>query len=145
MNTKLVTVAIVSIIALFGFGAIMLSQNENSSDKSHNSSEDHMSGQPKQPEQSASKAELQESNMVTYKDFEVVPKTIKVKKGTTVTWTNDDTAKHDVTPDQETAEFKASQLFGKGETYSVTFNTQGTYSYYCSPHPYMKGTVEVTE
>ncbi len=86
-----------------------------------------------------------ETNQVSFKGFAVVQKSIKVKKGTTVTWTNEDGAKHDVTPDTESADFKASELFGKGETYSVTFNTAGTYSYYCSPHPYMKGTVEVVE
>lgn len=83
--------------------------------------------------------------MVTYKNFAVVQKTIKVKKGTTVTWTNEDNAKHDVTPETETAEFKATELFGKGESKSITFNTVGKFNYICSPHPYMKGTVEVTE
>lgn len=84
-------------------------------------------------------------NEVIYKNFEVQLEKITVKKGTTVTWTNMDSAKHDVTPDKETEDFKTSELFGKGETYSVTFNTPGTYAYICSPHPYMKGTVEVTE
>ena len=86
-----------------------------------------------------------ETNSVTYKGFAVVQKTIKVKKGTTVTWTNEDSAKHDVTPDQPTANFKASELFGKGGTYKMTFNTVGTFAYHCSPHPYMKGTIEVVE
>ena len=86
-----------------------------------------------------------ESNQVIYKNFDITQPSITVKKGTTVTWTNEDSAKHDVTPVTETEEFKASKLFGKGETYSVTFNTVGSFDYYCSPHPYMKGTVEVTE
>lgn len=86
-----------------------------------------------------------ESNQITYKGFAVSPKMLKVKKGTTVTWTNQDDAKHDVTPDSETADFKASELFGKGESYSVTFNSVGTFNYICSPHPYMKGTIEVVE
>ncbi len=84
-------------------------------------------------------------NEVTYKGFAVVQKKITVKKGTTVTWTNQDNAMHDVTPVNETADFKASELFGKGKTYSMTFNTVGSFDYFCSPHPYMKGTVEVTE
>jgi len=87
----------------------------------------------------------QETNMITYKGFEVAQKSITVKKGTTVTWTNEDDAMHDVTPDTETADFKASELFGKGESHKVTFNTVGSYPYHCSPHPYMKGMVEVIE
>jgi plastocyanin len=31
----------------------------------------------------------------------------------------------------------------KGETYSMTFDTPGTYSYICGIHLFMKGTVEV--
>lgn len=90
-------------------------------------------------------AEILDTDQITYKNFDVLEKTIIVKKGTTVTWTNEDVAAHDVVPDTETTDFKASQLFGKGETYRVTFNTPGTYTYYCSPHPFMKGSIEVVE
>lgn len=86
-----------------------------------------------------------ETNMVKISNFEFLPSKIKVKKGTTVTWTNEDTIRHDVKPDRETEEFKASELLGKGESYAVTFNTAGIYNYFCSPHSYMKGTVEVVE
>lgn len=88
---------------------------------------------------------MMDTNQITYEGFAVTQPLIRVKKGTTVTWTNKDDAKHDVTPDMPTAEFKEGPLFGKGETYSMTFNVAGTYSYHCSPHPYMKGTIEVTE
>ncbi len=82
---------------------------------------------------------------VTIRDYAFSPNTIKVKVGSTVTWTNQDDVRHDVTPDQETDDFEASNLLDKGESYSVKFTKPGTYSYYCSPHPYMKATVEVVE
>ena len=82
---------------------------------------------------------------IVIKDYAFAPATITVKAGTTVTWTNQDADRHDITPDQETADFKASELLARGESYSVTFTTPGTYTYYCSPHPYMTGTVEVVE
>lgn len=82
---------------------------------------------------------------VDIRDYAFTPAKITVKVGATVTWTNEDGMSHDITPDEETADFKASALFSKGESYSVTFNTAGTYTYYCSPHPYMKGTVEVVQ
>lgn len=85
------------------------------------------------------------ASTVEIKDYSYAPGTITVKKGTTVTWTNQDAVRHDVTPDTATDEFKKSELLSKGESFSVTFNTTGTFSYYCSPHPYMKGTVTVTE
>ena len=86
-----------------------------------------------------------ESNTVVIKDYAFSPAAIKVKKGTKVTWTNDDTVKHTVTMDDGSKEGPKSQLFGKGETYSYTFNSVGTFDYHCLPHPYMKATVTVTE
>ena len=144
MNSKVVTGVVVVVVAVIGVGAVMLSGNKESSQKM-SSGENHSSMENKNTDNQAQSSEAQTTDQVAYKNFDVEPKIIKVKKGTTVTWTNEDTAKHDVTPDTETADFKASQLFGKGETYQVTFNTVGKYTYYCSPHPYMKGTVEVTE
>jgi amicyanin len=64
------------------------------------------------------------------------PQDITIKAGDTVTWTNQDTVKHDVDFDS----FK-SPLLGQGETYSHTFDKPGTYSYDCDVHPFMKGRV----
>lgn len=84
-------------------------------------------------------------NTVTIKDFSFQSAKITVKKGTTVTWTNQDEARHDITPDNESADFMASKLLKQGESYSFTFNKVGIYTYKCSPHPYMKASVEVVE
>lgn len=82
---------------------------------------------------------------VAIRDFAYTPATITVKKGSTVTWTNNDAMQHDVMPDAESDDFMGSKLLSKGESYSFTFDTPGTYTYHCSPHTYMKGTVIVTE
>lgn len=85
-------------------------------------------------------------NTVTVQDFAFKPSSITVKKGTTITWTNQDDAHHTVTADAGSPEGgPSSQLLAKGQTYSLTFNTVGTYKYHCEPHPYMHGTVIVTE
>lgn len=68
---------------------------------------------------------------------------LKIKQGTTVTWTNKDDARHDITPDEASDNFMPSELLAKGKSYSYTFKEVGTYAYHCSPHPYMKATVEV--
>lgn len=78
------------------------------------------------------------STMVDIRNNMFSPQEITVKAGDTVTWTNQDPAKHDV----DFKDFK-SPLLGKGETYSHTFETAGTYSYYCDVHPFMKGRVIV--
>jgi len=85
------------------------------------------------------------TNAVTIKDMAFAPGDITIKKGTTVTWTNQDTVGHDVTPVKPTSEFKQSEMLSKGESYSVTFNTVGTFAYFCTPHPFMKAQVTVTE
>ncbi len=93
------------------------------------------------------------------KDFKYSQQNIKIKKGTRVTWTNQDNVQHNVMKshaDDGTAhdapsknEVKSSELAGqllaKGESYSFTFNIVGESPYHCSPHPYMTGLVTVIE
>lgn len=84
-------------------------------------------------------------NKITISGFAFNPSKITVKKGTTVTWTNQDSTQHNVEPDEPSDDFKRSELLAKDESYSFTFEKSGTYSYHCQPHPQMKGTVDVTE
>jgi len=76
------------------------------------------------------------------------PQTIKVKKGTKVTWTNKDSIGHNVVADDaKNAAGLPTQnsLISKDGTYSFTFDKTGTFSYHCTPHPFMTGVVEVVE
>jgi amicyanin len=66
--------------------------------------------------------------------------TMRVRVGTTVTWTNQDSAPHSVTFKNG---MKDSGLLYQGQSFSYTFNTLGTYQYYCTVHPYMVATVTV--
>lgn len=145
MNTKLISVIVVVILAGIGISAVAMKDETSAPAMSTDAMMDMPSESMTSQTQPTAMNGVMETNKVTYKGFAVVEKTIKVKKGTTVTWTNEDSAKHDVTPVTETADFKATDLFGKGESRSITFNTVGTFEYICSPHPYMKGTVEVVE
>jgi plastocyanin len=69
-----------------------------------------------------------------------VPGRIEIEAGTTVEWTNNDPLQHSVTADDGSF---ASGLIGTGSTWRHTFATPGTYTYHCTPHPFMKGTVVV--
>jgi amicyanin len=82
------------------------------------------------------------TNAVKVASYAFSPAVITVKAGTMVTWTNSDAVSHTVTSD--TGTMLKSDLFARGQSYSYTFTTAGTYSYHCVPHPYMKGTVVVT-
>ena len=69
-----------------------------------------------------------------------VPGTITIQAGTTVEWTNNDPLSHSVTSDNGSFD---SGLIGSGNKWRHTFTTPGTYTYHCTPHPFMKGTVVV--
>lgn len=69
------------------------------------------------------------------------PNPVEVKVGETVTWINDDSGRHTVTSKDGVFD---SGMMGKGQSFSYTFNKAGEYSYHCSPHPNMAGTVVVT-
>jgi len=65
---------------------------------------------------------------------------IEIEAGTTVEWTNNDPLQHSVTADDGSFH---SGLIGSGNSWRHTFATPGTYTFHCTPHPFMKGTVVV--
>ncbi|MDB4897561.1 MAG: hypothetical protein JWN15_3823, partial [Firmicutes bacterium] len=70
------------------------------------------------------------------------PPELQVKAGTTVAWLNADSLAHAVaTP---TNAFGDGHI-DPGHKYEYTFQEPGTYDYYCSIHPEMKGTIVVTK
>lgn len=83
------------------------------------------------------------TNTVEIKGFAFNPSTITVTKGTTVKWTHNDGAPHTVTTTSAPVDFDSGRM-NKGGTFSQIFDTAGTYEYYCSIHPSMKGKVIVT-
>ncbi|MEU7642736.1 MULTISPECIES: cupredoxin domain-containing protein [unclassified Streptomyces] len=80
---------------------------------------------------------------VAIKNFAFSPATLKVKAGTTVTWTNQDTDAHTVTSAGSGGPLHSAAL-ATHATYSYTFTKPGTYAYLCTIHPFMTATVEVT-
>jgi plastocyanin len=70
------------------------------------------------------------------------PEKITVKPGTTVTWIHGSQMPHTVSGNADG--LRSSTLY-KGQQYSHTFNTSGSYSYFCELHPSMTGSVVVEE
>jgi len=83
------------------------------------------------------------SNAITIKNFAFSPATLTVRTGTTVTWANQDTAPHQIASDPGTPVAFSSDSLAKGASYRFTFTQPGTYTYYCTIHPTMKGTIIV--
>lgn len=81
------------------------------------------------------------------KHFE--PETITVAKGTTVTWSNEDSTLHTVTsgtPDGGNSgiQFDSSYL-ASDKTFKHTFNKQDTFKYYCTLHPFEVSKIVVSK
>lgn len=82
----------------------------------------------------------QSASAVDIADFAFTPATLEVPVGTTVTWTNADSAPHTATA--RDGSFNTGRI-ADGESRSVTLNTAGTFEYYCAVHPRMVATLVV--
>jgi len=74
-----------------------------------------------------------------------VPSVITIKQGQKVTWSNEDVAFHTVTSGlyDEPRELFDSGHLDPGQKFSVSFDEQGTFDYFCTLHPWMAGKVTV--
>jgi len=80
-----------------------------------------------------------------------IPAEVTIDVGGVVHWTNDDTVAHTIiSGDLNTytrnagSDFDGS-LFQVGSSFEATFDTAGTYPYFCMFHPWMTGSVIVKE
>ena len=80
------------------------------------------------------------SVQVAIKDYKFSPADITVSSGTTVTWTNEDSAPHTV---ESSDKMLKSDELSQGDKYSYTFMKAGKVNYICGIHPSMKGSVTV--
>lgn len=151
MNRTIVSVLIGLVIIGGGIAVLVTSDNKNdqATTSSSGSKDDTMQNMPESSapqSNSSSSSEIASGSVdVEIKDFAYSQKTLKVKKGTKVTWTNRDSVKHDVVPDSQSESFKKSDLLSNGESYNIVFDTVGSFVYHCSVHPNMKASVEVVE
>jgi plastocyanin len=63
------------------------------------------------------------------KSYRFDPKVIEIRAGDTVTWTNEDNFTHTVEVDGQ-----EDHKVGQGESFSIKFDTTGTYHYVCTLH-----------
>jgi plastocyanin len=88
----------------------------------------------------AGKAHAAASASVNMGDFFFSPASVTVATGDTVTWHNSGKEPHTATADDGSFDTGTINSGGSG---SHTFNSAGTFSYICTIHPNMKGTVRV--
>jgi plastocyanin len=76
-------------------------------------------------------------------NFKFTPETLTVKKGTTVTWENEDYAEHTITSDGEDG--PKSDKLAQNQLFSYKFTKAGTYTYFSDDELKPKGSIVVTE
>ena len=80
-------------------------------------------------------------NTIEIKDFNFSPKTLTVKSGEKITWINRDEEPHTVVSVEK--QFKKSSALDTDQEFTITAGAPGTYTYFCSVHPKMTGTIVV--
>jgi plastocyanin len=111
-----------------------------------------------EPDASASTQKAVDSD-VTLVSLNFMPETLTVSAGDTVTWVNGESITHTITSGtfsdvDESTGLRGSEaadglfderLGEEGGTFSYTFDTAGTYQYFCDIHDGMNATVVVEE
>ncbi|MBI5044534.1 MAG: cupredoxin domain-containing protein [Candidatus Levybacteria bacterium] len=82
----------------------------------------------------------EDQRVVSMNDSMFTPESLTVKVGESVTWRNDGMTDHNIVSDDDVF---TTGVLAKGEEGSYTFTKEGTYSYHCSIHPEMTGTIVV--
>lgn len=81
-----------------------------------------------------------------------IPKLVPIQLGVDnkVIWENKDDTAHTVTPDTPyddpySGKFGSLGVVKPGETYEFLFTADQKIEYHCEPHPWMKGSLEITK
>ena len=80
------------------------------------------------------------TNVVTIDNFTFMPPELTVAVGTTVKWVNHDDIPHLVVNKDKAFRSKALDT---DDSFSYTFDSAGTFDYFCALHPHMVGKVIV--
>ena len=96
--------------------------------------------QPARERKQKASAKAAANGSVAIADFQFTPAQITINQGDTVTWTNNGPTPHSATAPDGSFD---TGIFPAGQSSSHTFNDAGTFSYICTPHPQMNGTIVV--
>jgi plastocyanin len=78
---------------------------------------------------------------VTISNFQFNPSTLTINIGDSVTWLNQDTTTHTTTSTSPNGPWNGT--LAPGASFTQTFSKEGSYTYLCSLHPSMTGSVVV--
>ncbi|MGH2639033.1 MAG: cupredoxin domain-containing protein, partial [Rhabdochlamydiaceae bacterium] len=130
-------------IGMFGYLTVLPNAAYNSSGVSSSSSSSTTTSSASKTNTSNPQVSIEAGSAANTTSIYYSPPTIVLVVGVnnTVTWVNNDSAPHTVTADNNNA-FDSGNL-NAGQSWTHTFTTPGTFTYHCSYHLWMKGTVIV--
>lgn len=131
MKKVLIAVVAISVLALIGWAVYSMGKSNGES-----------TNNPAQNQSSSNSSSQSATGKVEMKTMLFTPSQISIKKGETVTWTNNDDTAHTVTIDN--GDGPNSEEIKPGDTYSYTFNDSGSFQYHCKLHSAMHGTIVVS-
>lgn len=94
------------------------------------------------PSKAPAKTEAVTVHTVEISNFAFSPDKLDINEGDTVIFINKDEVGHTATADNEDFD---TGILAQNDSKKITFSTAGEFSYYCAPHPGMKGTIVVKE
>jgi plastocyanin len=77
---------------------------------------------------------------VVIEDYAYAPGNLEVPVGASVTWTNRDSVRHSATANDRSWD---TGLLGQGASKAISFDSPGTFDYFCTLHPDMKARLVV--
>jgi len=83
------------------------------------------------------------TTQVAMKVLEFTPASVTARVGQTLTWTNEDSVQHNVTYLSGPRFRSSPRVISAGASFSIKLTQPGTIHYFCSIHPWMKGTIIV--
>lgn len=132
MSKSLKAIIVIGVVVVIGATVLLLQQS---------SQHDQLIKQVEQAQASSYVQQGEVSADIT--NYAFASQVVKVKKGTTITWTNKDNAPHTVTSDQ--GEELDSPVMNQNDTFRKTFESTGVFYYHCTPHPNMIAAVIVVD
>lgn len=81
------------------------------------------------------------AHTVVIRDFTFIPADIQIKAGDSITWVNEDSARHSATDLNGAFD---TGLLGRGQEATMLFGGAGKFDYRCAPHANMRGTITVS-
>lgn len=84
------------------------------------------------------------ATQVAMKVLEFTPASVTARVGQRLTWTNKDSVQHNVTYVSGPRFRSSPRTINPGASFSIELTQAGTIHYFCSIHPWMKGTIVVS-